>query len=140
MSGSNPTFILGVGAVIWNGRDEVLLVRRARPPRAGEWSIPGGKIESGETIHDALRREVREETGIEVEIGALAGATDLQENNCHYVLVDFTARHLSGELRAGSDAAEARWVAPRDLNRFELWTETRRIIEKSAEQLAKKHA
>ncbi|MGQ0740858.1 MAG: NUDIX hydrolase [Alphaproteobacteria bacterium] len=135
MAGSSPTLVLGVGAVIWNACGEVLLIRRARAPHAGKWSIPGGKVEPGESLHEALKREVREETGIEIEIGALAGVAELSEDLSHYVLIDFTARHASGNLHAGSDAIDVCWVSPRELMQFDLWKETRRIIENSAREL-----
>jgi 8-oxo-dGTP diphosphatase len=130
--------IVGVGAVIWNDRGEIVLIRRGQEPRRGEWSIPGGKLEWGEALKDALLREVQEETGLTVEITGLIDVVDSvtrdQEGAVirHYVLVDFAARHLSGELCAGSDAAEARWVPYAALDAYSLWTETRRIIETAA--------
>jgi 8-oxo-dGTP diphosphatase len=130
--------IVGVGAVIWNDRDEIVLIRRGQEPRRGEWSIPGGKLEWGEALKDALLREVREETGLTVEISALIDVVDSVTRDQtgtairHYVLVDFAARHLAGELCAGSDAAEARWVPYAALDAYSLWTETRRIIETAA--------
>ena len=126
-----------VGAVIWNARGEALLVKRARQPREGEWSLPGGKVEPGESLQDALTREVREETGLEIAILALVAVLELKDAGHHYELHDFTARHVSGEARAGSDAAEVRWVPPGHLDRYGLWSETRRVIALSAKQLAK---
>lgn len=128
--------IIAVGAIIWNARGEVLLIRRDRPPRAGEWSLPGGKVEPGESLQDALTREVREETGLAIAIQALVAVVELKDASRHYELHDFTARHVSGEARAGSDAAEARWVPPGDLDRYGLWSETLRIIALSAKHLA----
>ena len=131
--------IVGVGAVIWNQKGELVLIRRGREPRRGEWSIPGGRLEWGEAIHEALLREVREETGLTVEIGALIEVVDAVSRDetgnvfRHYVLIDFMARHIAGELRAGSDAAEARWVPYSALDEYALWTETRRIIDASAQ-------
>ena len=126
---------VAVGAIIWNARGEVLLIKRARPPRQGEWSIPGGKVEAGEKLQDALKREVREETGLEIEIVGFADVAELDEAGQHFVLVDFTARWISGEPRAASDAKQALWVPPEQLDRYELWSETRRIIAQSAKQL-----
>ena len=127
--------IIGVGAVILNQQGEIVLIRRGKEPRRGEWSIPGGRLEWGETLHDGLVREVREETGLIVEIGGLIDVVDAVTRNAagevlrHYVLVDFVTRPVGGELSAGSDAAEARWVSSRDLTEYSLWSETRRIIE-----------
>ncbi|HXJ00278.1 MAG TPA: NUDIX hydrolase [Micropepsaceae bacterium] len=127
--------IVGVGAVIFNARNEIVLIRRGQEPRAGEWSIPGGRLEWGESVREALLREVREETGLIVEIAGLIDVVDsvMRERGGlilhHYVLIDFLAHHASGELVAGTDAAEARWVGLGDLDQYSLWTETRRIIE-----------
>ena len=129
--------VLGVGAVIWNDKDEVVLIRRGKEPRQDQWSIPGGHLEWGESLHDAVLREVREETALTVEIAGLIDTVDLimqdpsGEVTRHYVLIDFATRAVAGELRAGSDAAEARWVAFSALSDYPLWSETRRIIEES---------
>ena len=129
--------VLGVGAVIWNDKDELVLIRRGKEPRRDQWSIPGGHLEWGESLHDAILREVREETGLVVEVAGLIDTVDLivQDGSGdvtrHYVLIDFATRAVAGELRAGSDAAEARWVAFAALSDYPLWSETRRIIEES---------
>lgn len=130
--------IVGVGAVIWNAENHIVLIRRGQEPRLGEWSIPGGKLEWGEGLREALLREVREETGLAVEIESLIDVVDSISRDPtgavlrHYVLIDFTVRHVAGTLRAGSDAAEARWVAYGSIGEYPLWTETRRIIDTSA--------
>jgi ADP-ribose pyrophosphatase YjhB (NUDIX family) len=112
--------LVGVGAVIVeDGR--VVLVRRATEPMTGEWSIPGGLLEIGETLRAGAAREAREETGFEVEAGEVLGVLDriLPDANgkprYHYVLIDFLCRRLAGELRAGGDAAEARWASESEL-------------------------
>jgi 8-oxo-dGTP diphosphatase len=126
--------MVGVAAVIWNARREVLLIRRTKPPRKGEWSLPGGKVEFGESLHAALKREIREETGLEIEI---AGLIDVAESirdpaaDAHYVLIDYAARALSGEAVAASDAADATWVPIGELDRYPMWAETRRMIAAS---------
>ena len=108
--------VAGVGGVVICG-DEVLLVRRAFPPRQGEWSLPGGRLELGESLPDAVRREVREETGIEVAVGPLVAAFDRVHRDeagrvrYHFVIVDYLCRPIGGTLCAGDDAADARWVA-----------------------------
>ena len=130
--------IVGVGAVIWNTENQIVLIRRGQEPRLGEWSIPGGKLEWGEGLREALLREVEEETGLGVEIESLSDVVDSITKDPsgavlrHYVLIDFTVRHLTGALRPGSDAAEARWVRYAGIGEYPLWTETRRIIDTSA--------
>jgi 8-oxo-dGTP diphosphatase len=130
--------IVGVGAVIWNDRGEIVLIRRGQEPRLGEWSIPGGRLEWGESVREAIIREVREETGLESEVVGLIDVVDSVTRNeageilRHYVLIDFLVRPIGGALRAGSDAAEAHWVAYKALDEYVLWTETRRIIDAAA--------
>lgn len=107
--------IPGVGAaVIADGR--ILLVRKASGPWQDHWAVPGGRVELGETMVDAARREVREETNLDVRIGPAVWTGDVigpgDPPEYHFTLVDFVAFPLGGELRAGDDAAEARWVTP----------------------------
>lgn len=130
--------IIGVGVVVWRG-DEVLLIERGKPPSQGTWSIPGGAQEVGETVAEAGRREVLEETGIEVEITSLVDVVDSIRPDgegrirSHYTLIDLTGEWVGGELRPGDDASDCRWVALADLPAYELWSETLRIIEQAAE-------
>lgn len=129
--------VLGVGAVIGNEADEILLVRRGAPPRQGEWSIPGGKVEWGESVREALAREVREETGLEIAIlSPLENVESILRDahgavTTHHVLLDFAARAVSGQLRPGGDVMEARWTLRGSLHRYPMWAETRRTIEKA---------
>lgn len=126
--------IVGVGTVVWHGSD-VLLVRRAKPPRAGQWSLPGGAQKVGETIADAARREIREEAGIEVTLGKVIATLDLIERDpegpvrLHYTLIDFVAEARARDLRAGGDASDARWFELAVLPDLGLWSETIRIID-----------
>jgi ADP-ribose pyrophosphatase YjhB (NUDIX family) len=125
--------VVGVGVVVWHG-ERLLLVRRGRPPRQGHWSLPGGAQELGETVADAARREVLEETGIEVEALELLTTVDMIERDgervrYHYTLIDFTAEAGAAGLCPGSDAAEARWFTLAEAARLGLWSETLRIIE-----------
>ena len=133
MSAALPAPVPAVGVVCLRG-DEVLLVRRGRPPRQGEWSLPGGRIESGERAVDAALRELREETGVEAEITGLIDVVDgvFPEAGRHYVLIDYAARWLSGEPVAGDDAAEARFVALDEIEALVDWPETRRVIRMAA--------
>jgi 8-oxo-dGTP diphosphatase len=122
-----------VGVVCLRG-DSVLLIRRGTPPRQGEWSLPGGRIEPGERAVDAALRELREETGVEAEITGLIDVVDglFPEAGRHYVLIDYAARWLSGEPVAGDDAADARFVALDEIEALIDWSETRRIIRMAA--------
>ena len=125
--------VVGVGVVVWH-REQVLLVRRGKPPRVGHWSLPGGAQELGETIAAAARREVLEETGLVVEVGEVLAAVDMIEREAgrvryHYTLIDFSAEAAGPELRPGGDAADARWFTPEEVAALGLWSETVRIIE-----------
>ena len=125
--------LVGVGVVaVRDGR--VLLIRRAKPPREGRWSLPGGRQRLGETVRETARRELREETGVTAEVTALLDVVDSITRDddgaiaYHYTLVDFLAEWRDGEARAGGDAAEAVWADPEDLTPYELWDETLRLI------------
>ena len=122
--------------------EEVLLIKRGTPPRQGEWSLPGGRIEPGEPARTAALRELMEETGIEAELVGLVDVVDaIFENKDrslvtrHYVLIDYVARWRAGEPRAGDDAAEARFFHQSELSSLELWDETLRIIAAAAARM-----
>jgi 8-oxo-dGTP diphosphatase len=129
MPTSLPAPVPAVGVVCLRG-DEVLLIRRGKPPRLGEWSLPGGRIEPGERAVDAALRELREETGVTARITGLLDVVDglFPEAGRHYVLIDYAADWLSGEPVAGDDALEARFVALDQVETLIDWSETRRII------------
>ena len=112
----------------------MLLIRRGTPPRQGEWSLPGGRIEPGERAVDAALRELREETGVEAEITGLIDVVDglFPEAGRHYVLIDYAARWVSGEPAAGDDAIEARFVALDRVEELIDWSETLRVIRMAA--------
>lgn len=112
---------------------EVLLIRRAKPPRKGEWSLPGGRIEHGERAVDAALRELREETGVEAEIVGLIDVIDGLFPGRHYVLIDYVARWVSGEPVADDDAADARFLPLAEALAAVEWDETRRVIRRAAE-------
>ncbi len=131
--------LVGVGVVaVKDGR--VLLIRRGKPPREGRWSLPGGRQRLGETVRETARRELREETGVEVAVTALLDVVDSITRDddgaiaYHYTLVDFLAEWRDGEARAGGDAAEAVWADPGDLGPYELWDETLRLIRLGLEK------
>ena len=116
---------LGVGAVVlYDGA--LLMVRRAKDPGRGLWSVPGGHVEPGELLTDAVRREVREETGLEVEVGELAGILEVP-GDPHYVILDFVSTVVgASEPRASGDAGEARWVPLAEISKLQC---TPRFVE-----------
>ncbi len=132
--------IVGVGAIVIRD-DNVLLIKRGNPPKAGEWSLPGGGVELGETTREAVAREVFEETGLKVaQIGPLVDAVDYIETNergvrFHYVLLDYLALAPLGQPKAGSDATDAQFYHIDAALALPLWSETKRII-KAAHALA----
>lgn len=127
------TPVVGVGVVCLRG-GEVLLVRRGRPPRAGEWSLPGGRLEWGERLADGALRELKEETGVEARLSGLLDVVDgLFDEEAggvghHYVLVDYLAHWMAGNPRPGDDATEARFFAAAAALERVSWAETRRVI------------
>ena len=135
MSRSYPSQpLVGVGIVVWH-EDQVLLIKRGKPPRVGQWSLPGGAQQLGETLAEAAKRELREETGLEVDLGDIIATVDLIDRDDdglvrhHYTLVDFTAEAKFRDLKPGDDAADARWFDQQDLEDLNLWSETIRVIK-----------
>jgi 8-oxo-dGTP diphosphatase len=128
--------VLGVGAIVLH-RGRVLLVERGNPPLAGWWSLPGGVLEVGETLDEAVRREVLEETGLVVkpakvvEIFERIMRDEAGRLEYHYVLVDYLCRVAGGELIAASDAARAEWVPRRRLGQYKITEGTVPVIEKA---------
>ena len=128
--------IVGVGAVIFeDGR--VVLVKRRFEPLAGQWSLPGGRLELGETLEAGLTREMAEETGLDVEVGPVVDVFDRirldpeRKVRYHYVLIDYLCRPVGGTLHHGSDVAAAEFVAPEDLPAYRLTPKATSVIEKA---------
>jgi ADP-ribose pyrophosphatase YjhB (NUDIX family) len=124
---------VGVGVIAFRG-EEVLLVRRGKPPRIGMWSLPGGAQHVGERTEDAARRELLEEASIEVgalELAAVIDAVNRDEEGrvrFHYTIVDYCAEWVAGEAQPGDDVQEVAWAAPDALHGFDLTPEVHRVI------------
>ena len=133
--------IVGVGAVILDA-DRVVLIRRRYEPLAGQWSLPGGTLELGETLEQGAAREMLEETGLVVEIGPVIEVFDRiihddeKRVRYHFVLVDYLCWPVSGELRAGSDVEAAVFAHRDDLARFGLTSKATAVIERGLELAA----
>jgi 8-oxo-dGTP diphosphatase len=119
MTSESETPVVGVGVVVVED-GAILLVQRGRDPGRGLWAVPGGKVRRGEPLREAARREVREETGLDVEIGEVIWTGEHIDEEFHIVLLDFTGSVRGGELRAGDDADDVRWVSLFDVADYPL--------------------
>jgi ADP-ribose pyrophosphatase YjhB (NUDIX family) len=119
-----------VGAIVRDGQGRLLLIQRGHDPEAGRWSLPGGRVEPGESDAQALAREMLEETGLIVTPGPLIGAVERPGTGDTVLDIrDYAVTVTGGTLAAGDDAADARWVAPGDLTSFPLTTGLAGILE-----------
>lgn len=124
---------VGIGAVIVDG-DKVVLIKRGQEPLAGHWSLPGGAVELGEALEDCVRRELLEETGLEVEVGPVVEVFDRITRDeqglvsYHFVLVDYLCWPVGGELRAASDVADVALVSRDELERYGLTEKAMEVI------------
>jgi ADP-ribose pyrophosphatase YjhB (NUDIX family) len=136
--------IVGVGAVIVDAQPGRVLVKRGAPPLLGEWSLPGGVVEVGETLRAAAEREAHEETGLVVEAGAVLEVLDRiipgeqGRAQYHYVLIDFLCRVTGGQLRAGGDAADVAWSTEAELANFKLEKPAMEVIRKAFRKMKSK--
>ena len=127
--------IVGVGAVIVDD-GKVVLIRRRYEPLKGQWSLPGGMVEIGETLEEALAREMLEETGLVVDVGPVIEVFDRitrdeqRRVRYHFVLIDYLCRPTAGELRAGSDVDAAIWADPRRLGEYALTDKATSVIKR----------
>lgn len=128
--------LAGVGILV-EENSKILMVKRRYEPGKGLWSIPGGLVELGETVRDAAKREVKEETGIDVEIERLLGVLDdivYDERGrvCyHYVLIDFFGHPTGGDLGAATDAGEVRWISLQDMDKYHTTKTFKRLLKKA---------
>ncbi|MEM5787237.1 MAG: NUDIX hydrolase [Syntrophobacteraceae bacterium] len=131
--------LAGVGAIIFRD-DQVLLIKRGRAPSIGKWSIPGGLVELGESLEDAVRREIREEVGLEVRVVDLVAALDrviLDRNGrieYHYILLDFLCESIQGDPLAATDADDCIFAPLKDLPTYDLTRGTEKVILRAYEQ------
>ncbi|MEM7728351.1 MAG: NUDIX domain-containing protein [Pseudomonadota bacterium] len=117
-----------VGVICLRG-DDVLLIRRGQPPRKGEWSLPGGRIEAGESEAEAALRELAEETGVSAALGPKVATIDADFEGFRYRLHDYVAHWTEGEPRGADDALEARFVPVADIAALGMWAKTQSVIE-----------
>jgi mutator protein MutT len=126
--------LVGVGVAVFNAQGDVLLVQRGKPPSQGQWSLPGGLIDLGETLADAARREVWEETGISIQVGELVTAFEPIERDdqgqveYHFVVLDYWAHYVAGEAAAQDDAQAVAWVSPAKLDAYQVRPELFAVI------------
>jgi ADP-ribose pyrophosphatase YjhB (NUDIX family) len=128
--------LVGVGAIMLR-RDRILMAQRGKEPLKGWWSLPGGALETGESLADAVRREVREETGLEIRpLGVLEIFERIMRDSSgaaeyHYVLIDYVCHITGGELRPGDDVCAVDWVRRGDLPKLQITEGTLAVIEKA---------
>lgn len=125
---------IAVGAVVLDRRADgvfVVLARRNNPPRVGQWSLPGGKVERGESLTAALAREILEECGLVVSVGPLVEVVELIDERVHYVILDYLCALRSGALRAGDDASEVCWAPVRELASYQVTDAVARVVDKA---------
>ncbi len=131
-----PRPIVGVGVIVWRG-NRILLIRRGKSPNRGQWSLPGGAQELGETVFATAQREVREETALDIRILGLVDVVDGIHRDpdgrvkYHYTLVDIAAEAQAGTAVAGDDAAAVAWFTLDEVGSLGLWEETERVIHQS---------
>ena len=122
---------VAVGALVFDGDGRVLLIERGKPPGEGRWTVPGGRLEPGETLAQAVAREVREETGLVAEVGPLVCVVERIAEGYHYVILDYLARAIGGTLAAASDARAARFCDAAALAELPLTDGLEPVVERA---------
>lgn len=129
--------LVGVGAVIFNDKNQVVLIKRGNEPKKGLWAIPGGNVELGEQVRETAIREVKEECNINIELRDLLGVVDLILKDSggkvqyHYVLIDYLAQYSGGELKPQSDVSETGWFYQNELEKLDIPEVTLKVLEKA---------
>ncbi|KAA3617325.1 MAG: NUDIX domain-containing protein [Calditrichaeota bacterium] len=125
---------VAVGAIIFKD-EKILLVKRANAPAKGVWAVPGGKIKPGESMKNALKREILEETNLEIEVGEAVLVFDVIEYGenaellFHYVIIDFECTVTGGSIKAGDDAADVRWVSEEEVGELKMSEKTKELLK-----------
>ena len=125
---------VAVGAVVFKD-DCVLMVKRSKPPAKGSWAVPGGKIRPGETMQQALVREIKEETGLDIQVGDIIYVFDViqrdekNEITFHYVIIDFLCELKGGQLKAGDDALDVKWISRQDIKEININEKTKTMLK-----------
>jgi mutator protein MutT len=118
-----PVPAIGVGGIVFNDKRQVLMIQRNQPPAMGLWSVPGGKLEAGESLADTCKREIKEETGLDVAVKNIVAVVERRIEGFHYVVIDFLACLVGDENTlpvAQSDVAEAKWIGLENIEEYDL--------------------
>ncbi len=121
-----------VGVICFRGH-EVLLIKRGKAPRKGDWSLPGGRVEAGESFETAALRELVEETGVTAKLGKKIATIDANFGDYHYMLHDYIAHYISGDVKAADDAIDAQFFAMDDIASLKMWPKTEEIVRQAWE-------
>lgn len=134
MQNNSPVPTLAVGGIVFNNQKQILLIQRNQPPAIGFWSIPGGKLKSGESLVEACHREIDEETGLCIKVKNIVAVVERRVEGFHYVIIDYLALLMDEENRqpvAKSDVSDARWVSLEDLKDYDLVEGLAEIIRRT---------